>query len=126
MFLPCDVIIFFNSSHRTCGKPRAIYESRYAMIIISQGLGFLVLVFAVLWVMLDQAVQVKFPGDRWLRTVGLLVVCGVIAAIGLVMNRKQPNQYGNQGSAHSLYWVPMEYWSIIMLALGAMGVWGLR
>ena len=96
------------------------------MIIISQGLGFLVLVFGVLWVMLDQAIQAKFPGDRWLRTIGLMAVCGVIAAIGFVMNRKPKGQYSDQGSAHSLYWVPMEYWSIIVLALGAMGIWGLR
>jgi hypothetical protein len=98
------------------------------MIIISQGLGFLVLVFGVLWVMLDQAIQAKFPNDRWLRTLGLMGVCGVIAAIGFVMNRKQgQDQYGgNPGAAHSLYWVPMEYWSIIVLALGAMGIWGLR
>jgi hypothetical protein len=99
------------------------------MIIISQGLGFLVLVAAVLWVMLDQAIQAKFPGDRWLRTIGLMAVCGVIAAIGFVMNRKQKGQGfydGNPGAAHSLYWIPMEYWSIIVLALGAMGIWGLR
>ena len=97
------------------------------MIIISQGLGFLVLVFGVLWVMLDQVVQQKFPNDRWLRTLALMGVCGVIAAIGFVMNRKQgQGQYGApQGAAHSLYWVPMEYWSIIVLALGAMAVWGL-
>ena len=100
------------------------------MIIISQGLGFLVLVAAVLWIMLDQAVQAKFPNDRWLRTLVLMGVCGAIAAIGFVMNRQarqgQWQTGAPQGAAHSLYWVPMEYWSIVVLALGAMGIWGLR
>ena len=97
------------------------------MIIISQGLGFLVLVFGVLWLMLDRLIAQQFPNDRWLRTLGLLGVCVVIAAIGFVFNRKQQqSQYMNQGgAAHSLYWVPMEYWSIIVLALGAAGIWGI-
>ena len=100
------------------------------MIIISQGLGFLVLLAGVGWVMLDQVVQQKFPNDRWLRTVVLLGVCGCLAAIGFVMNRqaKRDNWRSDapQGSAHSLYWIPMEDWSIVVLALGAMGIWGLR
>jgi hypothetical protein len=96
------------------------------MIIISQGLGFLVLVFGVLWLMLDRLIAQQFPGDRWMRTLALLGVCVVIAAIGFVFNRKQPSQYVNQGgAAHSLYWIPMEYWSIVVLALGAMAIFGL-
>jgi hypothetical protein len=100
------------------------------MIIISNGLGFLVLVAGVLWVMLDQVVQQKFPNDRWLRTVVLMGVCGCIAAIGFVMNRQAKQSRWQEGapqaSAHSLYWIPMEYWSIVVLALGAMGIWGLK
>lgn len=98
------------------------------MIIISQGLGFLVLVAGVLWLILDQVVQQKFPNDRWLRTIVLMGVCGCIAAIGFVMNRQRGQGRYNapQGAAHSLYWVPMEYWSIVVLALGAMGIWGIK
>jgi hypothetical protein len=96
------------------------------MIIISNGFGFLVLVLAVLWLLLDRLIAEAVPGDRWMRTLGLLGVCSVIAAIGFVLNRKRPSQYGDPGPPHSLYWIPMEYWSIIVLALGATAIFGLR
>jgi uncharacterized protein YneF (UPF0154 family) len=99
------------------------------MIIVWKGLGWLVLVLGILGGILGTALQRHLaPEQLWPRYVGMGIAAVAILILGWFLNRRQthdpwdgPPPVDNR-LIHSLYWIPVEYWSgIVMLMVMIYG-----
>jgi divalent metal cation (Fe/Co/Zn/Cd) transporter len=99
------------------------------MFIVWEGLGCVVIPIIIGGVALAAAIAEAQPNQKWPRlfAVGVTALC--IAVVGLVFNRRQPVARDNWGNAltakqnHTLYWIPIEYWAVIVAIIGTILVY---
>jgi hypothetical protein len=98
------------------------------MIVIWNGLGCLVIPVVVVGVMLMFAIRDFAPNQRWLQLVAVAFTSLVLVGLGWLLKRR-PNsmqdQWGNRlqvQEEHSLYWVPVQYWSGIVAVAGVLWI----
>ncbi len=66
------------------------------------------------------------PNDRWLLLLPVIGTALATLGVGVLLNRKQVvgrDAWGNAVTStegHSLYWIPVQYWSAIILVIGAI------
>ncbi len=98
------------------------------MFIIWNGLGFLVILVVIIGAVVAAAIGEAFPNDRWLQMLAVLGTAGALFGLGLLLNRPRvvgQDRFGNAIRAnedHSLYWIPVQYWSAIVLIIGTIVV----
>ena len=98
------------------------------MILIWNGLGFLVIPVVIIGGVVLGALTEFAPGDRWLRMIAVLGTALALFGLGVLLNRPKVLGYDRFGNAvtgkedHSLYWIPVQYWSAIVLVLGTIVV----
>lgn len=96
------------------------------MFIVWSGLGFLVIPVVIIGAVAGGAIAEFEPNIRWPRMIAVLGTALALFGLGLLLNRKQlvgRDQYGNAvvaSAGHSLYWIPVQYWSAIALVIGTI------
>ena len=96
------------------------------MFIIWNGLGFLVIPVVIIGAVAGTAIAQFEPNVRWPRMIAVLGTALALFGLGLILNRSQPvgrDAWGNtvtSTSDHSLYWIPVQYWSAIVLVIGSI------
>ena len=96
------------------------------MFIVWSGLGFLVIPVVIIGAVAGGAIAEFEPNARWPRMIAVLGTALALFGLGLLLNRKQlvgRDQYGNAvvaSAGHSLYWIPVQYWSAITLVIGTI------
>ena len=96
------------------------------MFIVWNGLGFLVIPVVIIGAVAAGAIAEFEPNIRWPRMIAVLGTALAIFGLGLLLNRKQligRDQFGNAvvaSAGHSLYWIPVQYWSAIALVIGTI------
>jgi protein-S-isoprenylcysteine O-methyltransferase Ste14 len=94
------------------------------MFVVWNGLGCLVIPLVVIGAVAAGAIAEFEPNARWPRMVAVVGTALATLGLGLLLNRKQVvgrDRWGNAVTAnadHSLYWVPVQYWSAIILLIG--------
>ena len=94
------------------------------MFIVWNGLGFLVIPVVIIGAVTGTAIADFEPNARWPRMFAVLGTALTLYGLGLLLNRKHlvgRDQYGNAvvaSAGHSLYWIPVQYWSAIALVIG--------
>lgn len=95
------------------------------MFIVWNGLGFLVLLLVIIGVVVGNAIAQATP-EKWPRMFAVIGTALATLGLGVLLNRKQVvgrDPWGNAVTAngnHSLYWIPMQYWSAIILVAGTI------
>ena len=95
------------------------------MFIVWNGLGFLVLPLMIIGVVVAGSIAQETPA-RWPLMFAVVVTALATLGLGLFLNRKQVvgrDSWGNAVTAagnHSLYWIPVQYWSAIILIAGTV------
>ena len=85
------------------------------MIIVWRGLGFLVPIFVVLSLLVTS----RFPQHQSLAGgLALLVSAAVLWPIGHKLNRQQ--------KLHTLFWIPMQYWGVVLGVFATISIVGHR
>jgi ribose/xylose/arabinose/galactoside ABC-type transport system permease subunit len=98
------------------------------VFIVWNGLGCLVVPICIIGGVVAAAIADFEPNVRWPRLIAVLGTALAIYGLGLILNRKQVvgrDQWGNEVTAtgtHSLYWIPVQYWSAIVLVAGTIFV----
>lgn len=96
------------------------------VFIIWNGLGFLVLPLLINGAVAGTAIAEFEPNVRWPRMFAVVGTALATLGLGLLLNRKQvvgQDRWGNAMTAsadHSLYWIPVQYWSAIILIAGTI------
>ena len=95
------------------------------MIIIWNGLGFLVIPIIIVGVVAGVSIAEFEPNLRWPRMFAVLGTSLTLFGLGLLLHRSRPVGYARGGRVaiaedHSLYWIPIKYWSIITLVAGTI------
>ena len=96
------------------------------MFIVWSGLGFLVIPVVIIGAVVAASIAEFEPNARWPRMIAVLGTALALFGLGLLLNRKQlvgRDQFGNAvvaSAGHSLYWIPVQYWSIITLVIGTI------
>ena len=96
------------------------------MFIVWNGLGFLVIPVVIIGAVTGAAIADFEPNARWPRMFAVLGTSLALFGLGLLLNRKQlvgRDQFGNAvvaSAGHSLYWIPVQYWSAIALVIGTI------
>lgn len=96
------------------------------MFIIWNGLGFLVIPVIIIGVVLAGAIAQFEPNFKWPRMIAVIGTALGLFGLGLLLNRPRVvghDRYGNSVTAkedHSLYWIPVQYWSAITLVIGTI------
>ena len=93
------------------------------MIFIWNGYGWLALVIIVLGGILGTTLQPLDPGKLWPRWVAVALTALVLLVLGWCLNHRKtydpwdgPPQVDDRVK-HTLYWIPVEYWSGIVILL---------
>jgi len=98
------------------------------MIVIWNGLGCLVIPVVGVGVMLMFAIRDFAPNQRWLQLVAVAGTAAALFGLGWLLKRRPAyarDHWGNMIQVqedHSLYWVPVQYWSGIVAAAGVLWV----
>lgn len=98
------------------------------MFIIWNGLGFLVIPVVIVGAVAAGAIGQAFPNDRWLQLLAVLGTAASLLGLGVLLNRPKivgQDRFGNairSTEDHSLYWIPVQYWSAIVLLIGTVVV----
>ena len=101
-------------------------------MIIWQGLGFLAAVIPFVVLVLTQlgvdaiAGEGYYTVNDWTHLLAVLIAAPMVGGFGYYLNRQpgkvlidpETNQKVELKRRHTLFWIPMEYWSIVILALG--------
>ncbi|MDJ0498720.1 MAG: hypothetical protein QNJ89_12880 [Acidimicrobiia bacterium] len=101
------------------------------MLIVWRGLGWLVPVFAFAALLLSQLAVDAVYGDgfytanAWPKQVAFIVAAFSIAILGAYLNHtkrqmlvdEETGEVVGKAPAHSLFFIPIEYWAIVVLAL---------
>ena len=96
------------------------------VFVVWSGLGCLVIPICIVGVVVATAIAEAEPNARWPRMLAVLGTAAAIYGLGIVLNRKRvvgQDQWGNAVTAnegHSLYWIPVQYWSPIALVIGTI------
>ena len=96
------------------------------MIVFWNGLGCLVIPICVIGVIAGVSIAQFEPNMRWPRMIAVLGTALAIFGLGTILNRPQVvgrDSWGNAITAtedHSLYWIPVKYWSLIALVIGTI------
>ena len=96
------------------------------MFIVWNGLGCLVIPVVIVGAVLGGAIAQAMPNDRWLQMIAVLGTALALFGLGVVLNRPKVvghDRWGNAVTAkedHSLYWIPVQYWSAIALVIGTI------
>lgn len=86
------------------------------MIIVWRGLGFLIPLF----VLLSVWITTRFPTNESLSGGLALLASGVLLYfVGVRMNRETKK-------GHTLFWIPMQYWAIVLGVFGPLIILGHR
>ena len=118
-------------------KPRGLILSleRLKKMIIWKGAGFIVAVVAFLMLLVTElSVEAFFGDDKyyqthgWPKLVAFFIAGCIVFFIGKYLNRKKgrvliDKETGKEvalKSAHSLFFIDVEYWSYILFALGVV------
>ena len=103
-------------------------------MIIWQGLGFLAVVIPFAVLVLTQlgvdgvAGKGYYTAHDWAHVLAILIAAPAVAALGYYLNHRpgkividpETNQKIELRRRHTLFWIPMEYWSVLVLALGVV------
>ena len=98
------------------------------MIVIWNGLGFLVIPVVIIGGVALTAIAEFDPGRKWPRMVAVLGTALALFGLGVLLNRPKVVGHDGRGNAikasedHSLYWIPVQYWSAIVLIIGTIVV----
>jgi len=85
------------------------------VIIVWRGLGFLVPLFVLLTIFVTS----KFPNHQSLAGgLALLASAAVLWPMGVKLNR--------EAKQHTLFWIPMQYWAVVMGLFGPLIIFGNR
>ena len=96
------------------------------MFVVWNGLGCLVIPVVIVGVVAGTAIAQFEPNVRWPRMIAVLGTALAIFGLGLVLERRQPVGQDARGNTftvtedHSLYWIPVKYWSLIALVGGTI------
>ncbi|AMV28242.1 hypothetical protein VT84_27795 [Gemmata sp. SH-PL17] len=96
------------------------------MFIVWSGLGFLVIPIVIIGVVTAGAIAQFEPNVRWPRMVAVPTTAIATLGLGVLLNRKKVigrDAWGNAVTAnegHSLYWIPIQYWSAIIFVIGTI------
>ena len=100
-------------------------------MIIWQGLGFLVAIVPVAVLVFVQlgidavAGTGYYTAHNWVQVMAVLISALIVGVTGYFLNRQpgkilidpQTNQKVELKQRHTLFWIRMEYWAIVMLAV---------
>jgi hypothetical protein len=101
------------------------------MLIVWRGLGWLVPVFVFAALMLSQLSVDTIYGDgfytanTWPKQAALIVAAFAVGVLGIYLNHKrrqllideETGETVGKAPAHSLFFIPVEYWAVVVLAL---------
>lgn len=96
------------------------------MFIVWSGLGFLVIPIVIIGAVVGGAIAQDVPNERWPRMIAVLGTALATLGLGVLLNRRQVvghDAWGNAATTnpgHSLYWIPVQYWSAIILVVGTI------
>ena len=96
------------------------------MFIVWSGLGFLVIPIVIIGAVVGGAIAQDLPNERWPRMIAVFGTTLATLGLGVFLNRKQVVGHDAWGNAvttnpgHSLYWIPVQYWSAIILVVGTI------
>jgi hypothetical protein len=96
------------------------------VFIIWNGLGFLVIPVVIIGGVVAGAIAQFEPNVRWPRMFAVIGTALALFGLGLLLNRPRVighDRFGNAVTAredHSLYWIPVQYWSAISLVIGTI------
>jgi len=94
------------------------------MFVVWNGLGCLVIPVVIVGVLLAGAIREFAPNQKWLQLGAVAFTSLAILGLGWLLNRRQTfsqDQWGNAVQVkedHSLYWIPVQYWSGIVAVVG--------
>ena len=99
------------------------------MIVIWNGLGCLVIPVVVVGVMLAYAIHDFAPNQPGLKLIAVAFTSAALFGLGWLLNRR-PASYGRDEwghpvqikEDHTLYWVPVQYWSGIVAVAGILWI----
>jgi hypothetical protein len=98
------------------------------MILIWNSLGCLVIPVVMVGVMLALAIRDFAPNQQWLQLVAVAFTSLTLIGLGWLLKRRPNTLQDRWGNAvqvqkeHSLYWVPVQYWSGIVAAAGVLWI----
>lgn len=96
------------------------------MIVIWNGFGCLVIPVIILGAVAVGVIAQAEPNARWPRMIAVLGTSLLLFGLGIALNRPKvvgQDRFGNAVAAsedHSLYWIPVQYWSAITLIIGTI------
>jgi len=96
------------------------------VFIVWNGLGFLVIPVVIIGAVAGASIAEFEPNVRWPRMIAVLGSALALFGLGLSLNRRRvvgQDRFGNAVTAtedHSLYWIPVQYWSAIVLVIGTI------
>jgi hypothetical protein len=96
------------------------------MFVIWNGLGCLVIPVIIVGVLLAGAIREFAPNQKWLQLVAVAFTSLALFGLGWLLNRRQTFGQDAWGNAvqvkedHSLYWIPVRYWSGIVAVVGVL------
>jgi hypothetical protein len=96
------------------------------VILIWNGLGCLVIPVIILGVVAAGVIAQAEPNARWPRMIAVLGTALALFGLGIILNRPKvvgQDRWGNAVTEkvdHSLYWIPVQYWSAIALVIGTI------
>lgn len=96
------------------------------MFVVWNGLGCLVIPVVIIGGVVGASIAEAVPNERWPRMAAVVVTALALFGLGMVLNRPKVvghDRWGNAVTAkedHSLYWIPVQYWSAIALVIGTI------
>ena len=113
--------------------PASAYPARRPpVILIWNGLGCLVIPVVILGVILAGAIREFAPNQPWLQLIAVAFTSLCILVLGILLNRRKPvarDEWGDTVTVqedHSLYWIPVQYWSAIVAVIGVILVFKVK
>jgi membrane protein required for beta-lactamase induction len=94
------------------------------MFVVWNGLGCLVIPVIVVGAILAGAIRQFVPNQKWLQLIAVAFTSLALLGLGYLLNRRQTlgrDQWGNEVQGreeHSLYWIPVQNWSVIVALAG--------
>ena len=99
-------------------------------MIIWQGFGYLAIVIPFVVLLLMQvgvdgiAGKGYYTAHDWVQSLAVVIAALIVAAVGFYLNRQpgkvlidpETNQKVEFRRRHTFFWIPLEYWAIIILA----------
>ena len=91
--------------------------------MISHGYGWVAGVFFLGAVLTARVLRTDFK-IQWLGCLLVILTALLLGQLGYALNRRRPVAGDQEGNLvthkpyHALWWIPVEYWSLITLAVG--------